>query len=138
MKDLSKFVEEIISSEEKGNITGDVLRVLVISGGTLWLSEIVQDLAGFYATLNIDREVKRQDVEKSVQILVNNGIASVEDRIKATMLHDRGIKDKLVSLTNIEQISLLLASDYKLREYLRRREEEFSKLSKFRGMESEE
>jgi len=138
LKDLNKFIEEIIDKKEKGDITGDVLRVLVLFGGTLWLSEIVQDLAGFYTTLNIDKEVKRGEIEKSIQILVNKGIASAEDRVRATMLHNRGIKDKLVSLTNIEQVSLMLTGDYKLREYLRRREEEFSKLSKFRGMESEE
>jgi len=92
---------------------GDVLRVLGMFGGALWLSEIEDEVRSMNSSLN---EETTGDVRKAVNNLAREGIVTVERRERSD-LSGKTIKDHLVRLCEWREVVVILARDEKFRKY---------------------
>ena len=98
-------------------IMGDVLRVLYLFSGTLWLPELITELTGFKRTLGEEADIpKRKKVEDAVNLLNMTGLVSVRPGIRATA-SSKGEKTFLISLVRKDEVLAHLSSDEKVRKY---------------------
>ncbi|MCD6084153.1 MAG: hypothetical protein J7J20_01280 [Desulfurococcales archaeon] len=98
-------------------VMGDVLRVLYLFSGTLWLPELITELSGFKRTLGEEGGIpKKNKVEDAVNLLNMAGLVSVRPGIRATA-SSRGEKTLLISLTRRDDVLSHLSSDEKVRKY---------------------
>ncbi len=99
-------------------IMGDVLRVLYLFSGTLWLPELIVELSGFKETLGEGGDIpKRKKIEDAVNILNMAGLVSIKPGIRATA-SSKGEKTILISLTRKDEVLAELSMDEKVRKYL--------------------
>jgi len=108
-------------------VMGDVLRILILFAGSLWLWEIYLELKGFRATLS-EESPTLGDVVRAVNRLSKEGFVTTEKRIRAS-LRGEGFEDLLVSLNlNFEERTKLLMDD-RVRRYQLARQRAFSEFS---------
>ncbi|MCD6340592.1 MAG: hypothetical protein J7L51_01390, partial [Desulfurococcales archaeon] len=98
-------LKELLSAREgMKKIMGDVLRVLYLFSGTLWLPELIVELSGFKETLGEGEDVpKRRKVEDAVNLLNMAGLVSIKPGIRATA-SSKGEKTILVSLVRKDEV----------------------------------
>ena len=106
-------------------VEGDVLRVLAMSLGSIWLSELVNEVNAFNLSLGIDRNYSSREVFKAVKNLEKAGLVEVREGIKAVLGVSDGVRDYLISVKDIADIIPVIVTDEKyvrykllLREYL--------------------
>ncbi len=104
-------------------VMGDVLRVLTLYMGTLWLWEIYQELKGFRRTLK-EPEPSFGEVSLAVSKLAEEGFVLTERRVRAS-LRGEGVEDVLVMLNLSKDELSLLHLDERLRLYQSIRREVF-------------
>ena len=104
---------------------GDVLRVLAMSLGSIWLSELVNEVNAFNVSLGIDRNYSSKEIFKAVKNLERAGLVEIREGIKAVLGLSDGIKDYLISVKDIADIIPVIVTDEKyvrykllLKEYL--------------------
>jgi len=108
-------------------VMGDVLRILILFAGSLWLWEIYLELKGFRTTLS-EESPTLGDVVRAVNRLSKEGFVTTEKRIRAS-LRGEGFEDLLVSLNlNFEERTKLLMDD-RVRRYQLARQRAFSEFS---------
>ena len=106
-------------------VEGDVLRVLAMSLGSIWLSELVNEVNAFNVSLGIDRSYSSKEIFKAVKNLEKAGLVEIREGIKAVLGLSDGIKDYLISVKDIADIIPVIVTDEKyvrykllLKEYL--------------------
>lgn len=112
-------LKELLSAREgMKKIMGDVLRVLYLFSGTLWLPELIVELSGFKKTLGEGEDVpKRRKIEDAVNLLNMAGLVSIKPGIRATA-SSKGEKTILISLVRKDEVLTELSMDEKVRKYL--------------------
>ncbi len=108
----------------------DILRVLCLTYGRLWLSELVGEVNAFRRTLGEFEELSFDKALKSIEELEKMGIVSSERRIRSSFISKSGIPDILVNLNNRSSVLTVVFSDEKYVRYIRLREEAFRELKK--------
>ena len=97
-------------------VMGDVLRVLYLFSGTLWLPELITELSGFKRTLGEGEIPKKNKVEDAVNLLNMAGLVTVRPGIRATA-SSKGEKTLLISLARRDDVLSHLSSDEKVCKY---------------------
>ena len=116
MRIKNERLDEILSaSSGLEKLMGDILRVLTIFTGALWLWEIYQELKGFRFTLG-EEPPTLGDVTRAINKLSNEGFILTEKRIRAS-LGGEGIEDVLITLNLSPRERIKLLMDKRVREY---------------------
>ena len=91
-------LKEVLSyNNDPKMILGDVIRVLALYRGKLWLSEIIMELSSFRRTLS-DTVPSDRDVVEAVRKLCSLGLVKMHKRLRADLFKSKGIEDYLVEL----------------------------------------
>jgi len=110
------LVEDLLKSTEGlESVMADVLRVLYVCMGSLWLSELMSEYRVFVEALG-GTPASEDDVRKAIDRLSEMGLVSVREGIRATMSQE-GEKTYLVSLKLSSQQLSLLRNDLKISKY---------------------
>ena len=127
MSRINRLMNILSASTGLSKVMGDVLRILILFAGSLWLWEIYLELKGFRATLS-EESPTLGDVVRAVNRLSKEGFVTTEKRIRAS-LRGEGFEDLLVSLNlNFEERTKLLMDD-RVRRYQLARQRAFSEFS---------
>ncbi|OYT60003.1 MAG: hypothetical protein B6U75_02665 [Desulfurococcales archaeon ex4484_217_1] len=124
-------VREIFAKEQsskKHKIMADILRVLCLTYGRLWLSEIVGEVNAFRRTLGERGELRFDEALRSVEELERMGIVSSEKRVRSSFVLESGVPDILVNLNNRGLVLTVVFLDEKYIRYIKLREEAFKEL----------
>jgi len=128
---LPNSVREILEKEKesrKYSVMADILRILSLTFGRLWLFEIVNEINAFRRTLGISEDVSYDECLSAARELAGKGIITFEEKIRGTFTSPKGVPDVLVGL-KIRNIAPILASvDEKLRKYIEIRRKVFGSL----------
>lgn len=109
-------MEEILKATEGlESVMADVLRVLYVCMGSLWLSELMSEYKVFVEALG-GTPASEDEVRKAIDKLSEIGLVSVREGIRATMSRE-GEKTYLVSLKLSSRQLSLLRSDSKISMY---------------------
>lgn len=110
-------------------VLGDVLRVLYLFSGTLWLPELISELSGFKETLKEESLIPTKKIEDAVNILNVAGLVSIRPGIRATV-SGKGEKTILISLVRNDEVLKALSQDEKVLKYMQAWKEALSSLRK--------
>ncbi|MEM4486441.1 MAG: hypothetical protein QW116_04260 [Zestosphaera sp.] len=103
------------ATEGLESVMGDVLRVLYICMGALWLSELIGEYRVFVETLG-GVPASEESIKKAVEELCNVGLVSVREGIRATM-SEEGERTHLISLNIDSRLLQTLRNDEKIAKY---------------------
>jgi len=103
-------------------LKGDVLRMLSISLGALWMKELKMEIDVFRSTMGKKGEVKKEDLRRAIEELKKEGLITYSRRIRATFGPAGGEEDILVVIANPLLTNFVLAKDREIREYVKIRE----------------
>ncbi|QOJ79475.1 hypothetical protein IG193_03165 [Infirmifilum lucidum] len=124
---MAEYVEQLkLESDEASRLKLDVLRALVVFGGSLWLSEIPSSIERLY--LGERAAPSTSDVKKALKDLASRGLVRTEERVRGTD-KPQGEKDVLVLLAD-GRVRGSLLSDEVLNRYYLSLTEELGKLRK--------
>jgi hypothetical protein len=118
---IEDYVKNIL---EKDELAGDILRVLSLFNNVLWESEIRWEVEGMNSTLG--REIDLRELTKKLEILSEDGILTLDRRIKGTMSGETK-EEYLVKLLYPRIVSSVLKGDEKYRRYIEARREAYKK-----------
>jgi hypothetical protein len=105
----------LASSEGKELLMGDILRVLLVCMGALWLPELKAELEGFRRTLG-EEPPSEPEIEEALRELESTGLVRVKPGIRATH-RPEGERTYLIQLTRDESILRIIAADDRLARY---------------------
>lgn len=114
------IVQDIISSNE---LAGDVIRVLFMFNGVLWMKEIEYELFNMYSLIGGELDIS--NLKDTIITLKENNIVSIKEMIRASLTKSE--KDYLVRLVNARAVSEVLYEDDKLRRYIKARADIYSR-----------
>ena len=97
------------ASSPRERLMGDVLRVLGLSLGKLWLTELAAEIAAFRETLGFSELTDRKELVDAVMSLAGLGLITVEERVRAT--YSGGENDLLVGVVDLDELSNALMGD---------------------------
>ncbi len=114
MKDVTRF---LASSEGRALLMGDILRVLLVCMGALWLPELRAELEGFRRTLG-EEPPTESEVGEALRELEAAGLVRVKPGIRATH-RPEGERTYLIELVRDESVLRAIAVDERLARYSR-------------------
>lgn len=103
------------ATEGLEGVMGDVLRVLYMCLGSLWLSELFGEYRVFVETLG-GVPASEESVRKAVDELSNAGLVNVREGVRATM-SEEGERTYLISLNLDSRMLSTLRNDEKIAKY---------------------
>jgi len=113
---MDEYIRELRSRQDKGSrLQLDILRALVVFGGSLWLSEVPSAIERLYLGRLPALELDTESVERAVSSLAAKGLVKAEERIRATE-REGGERDRLIMLAD-EKVRVSLTSDEVINEY---------------------
>ncbi len=113
---LMSLLDEILSSDEASlKLMGDILRVLTICMGALWIDELYPEVNVFRRALG-DEPVSKKDVDHALNRLEEYGFITVSPAIKAGEKAE-GIKSKLVKIIDFHEVSTKALMDNRVSRY---------------------
>lgn len=121
-------VREVLDRENVSEIykaMADIIRILCLTYGKLWLSEIVSEVNAFRRTIGEKGELDFNKALKAIKELEKMGIITSERRVRSSLTHGAGIPDILVDLSNRSEVFSIIVSDEKYMKYIKIREEAF-------------
>lgn len=125
MKNFKKKISEILlAKDELSAAEANVLRVLVINGGTCWRAELSSDILMLYSLKSRPEVVDEILIDKAIDELEKDGILKVEKRLKSTFDARGSSEENMLSLVNFPDTSSILSQDKTLLSYMVRRAEE--------------
>ena len=104
--------------DEMSRLMVDVLRVLVVFGGSMWRSELSQDLVKFYTIVGRLEFIDEKKVDKALKNLNKLGLVRVQERERGAGISPGKIKDKFITLTDFVGTKIALSGDRELNMYL--------------------
>lgn len=115
-------MEDVVSEALSSDPDGDVIRVLGMFGGSLWLSEIEVEVRAMNESLGLGAG---GGLREAVERLAGKGLVELEERIRSD-LSGREFREPLVRLKNYYAIIPKLLRDEKYLEYARLRRSLFN------------
>ncbi|UNQ72927.1 hypothetical protein [Infirmifilum sp. NZ] len=113
---MDEYISELRSRQDKGSrLQLDILRALVVFGGSLWLSEVPSAIERLYLGRLPVLQLDMESVERAVSSLAAKGLVKAEERIRATE-REGGERDRLIILAD-EKVRVSLTSDEVINEY---------------------
>lgn len=108
---IKNIVSEILGNPA-GNVEklmGDIIRVLGLSIGRLWLYEIKLEIEALRSSLNRSEDFNDEMLKEAIQRLQSMGIVKTEPGLRATFRESE--PDLLVDLTDRHTASIALLQD---------------------------
>jgi len=96
-------------------LMGDIVRVLNLLLGTLWLSELSAELSSFRSSLERPATFSDEELENAIKTLKDLNIVSIQKGLKATF--ERPKPDVLVGLVVSQPFSNIIESDKDIKKY---------------------
>jgi len=113
---MDEYIRELRSRQDKGSrLQLDILRALVVFGGSLWLSEVPSAIERLYLGRLPALQLDTESVERAVSSLAAKGLVKAKERIRATE-REGGERDRLIMLAD-EKVRVSLTSDEVINEY---------------------
>lgn len=123
-----QIVSEILSkSDNFSMLMGDILRVLSLSFGRLWLSELIMEIEGFRSSFGEVGKVNADDVADAVDNLERLNVLQTEKRLRSSMLSG-SIPDLMVTLLNLSSVLTIVRNDPRFLQYMRLKDAAFKDL----------
>jgi len=125
MESLKKKISEILSAEDElSQAKADVLRVLVIDGGTCWRTELASDLILLQSLGGGPEMVDEGLLSKALNELEKGGLIKIEKRLKSTFGASGVAKEEFLSLVSFSDTSGAMAGDKLLASCMAKRADE--------------
>jgi len=113
---MDEYIRELRSRQDKGSrLQLDILRALVVFGGSLWLSEVPSVIERLYLGRLPALQLDTESVERAVSSLAAKGLVKAEERVRATE-REGGERDRLIMLAD-EKVRVSFTSDEVINEY---------------------
>jgi len=113
---MDEYIRELRSRQDKGSrLQLDILRALVVFGGSLWLSEVPSAIERLYLGRLPALQLDTESVERAVSSLAAKGLVKAEERVRATE-REGGERDRLIMLAD-EKVRVSFTSDEVINEY---------------------
>lgn len=113
---LMRSLDDILSArDDKSMLEGDIIRVLTICMGALWIDELYPEVNVFRSALG-DPPASKTEIDNALDELVNTGFINILPGIKAGERAE-GIKSKLVKLVSLEEVAGKVLSDERVSRY---------------------
>jgi len=96
-------------------LMGDVVRVLGLLLGRLWLSELYSEVSAFRASIGRPQDFSEKDLKLAIKRLEELKIVSVEEGLRATF--GAPVQDFLVGLNVVFPIVEFLSKDEDIKRY---------------------
>jgi hypothetical protein len=119
---VGERISDILSAEKRGGLhiaMLDVMRTLVVCGGTSWKSELVRDLALFCTFKGGTGAVDEKELDEALGRLGKEGLVNVEKRMRADMSARGGAEDELITLVGLLATRNALARDRVMSSHVR-------------------
>jgi hypothetical protein len=114
---VSLKIDDILLAESGlEKVMGDIVRVLSICMGALWIRELYMEIDAFYRSLD-ETPPKQTSVEEALSRLEDMGIIEMTPAIKATM-GPEGEKTVLVRLLQYNRVVSRIRKDSRLADYI--------------------
>lgn len=129
MSGLETRILELLSSE-KGlkKLMADILRVLMLYNGVLWISELYREVPMFHGTLGEERIENEEDINKAVSKLVEMKIVKMEGRLRGSLAPEGFVREKFVYIVDHSFIMNIVSKDSKFRRFIAERERIFREI----------
>jgi|Deesub1362B_J571_1020462.scaffolds.fasta_scaffold00003_696 hypothetical protein len=119
--EIEKLIRNIIVEDE---LAGDVIRVLNLFNGVLWMKEIESEILTMYSLVGGQGDLDR--LKDIIHKLSDDGIVSIEEMIRASFTVSE--KDYLVKLIDRFATHKVLMEDNRFREYIKARKDLYNQL----------
>lgn len=127
---MSGSVNDILSSRNGFSVLmGDVIRVLSLYFGQLWLSELHLELEGFRASLGESNSISEDELSRAIDKLKKYNIIHVEERPRSSLLTG-SVPDKMIKLVDFEGVLNTVRRDKRYTRYIELREQILKKLKR--------
>jgi len=100
----------------------DVVRVLAVYKGVSWKTELFLDVAKLLEFLGQPEFVRTRILDEALGSLTSDGIITVEDRTRGTMLEKGVYKDQLIRLNDVAKVKSVLEKDSVFSQYMHNRD----------------
>lgn len=120
MINIEEKVLEILKNEEENEsyrLMADIIRVLIISHGISWLSELYIDLIKYYNFIGKAEKFKPQLLKNTIKKLEEKEIIKIEERERGFANKYGTYKDLLIKIIDIKNVRNILMKDKKYVEY---------------------
>jgi len=129
LSELETRILELLSSEkDPEKLMADILRVLMLYNGVLWISELYREVPMFHGTLGEERVKNKEDINDAVSKLVEMKIVQIEERLKGSFASEGFIREQLVYVTDQSFILKIVSKDSKFRKFIAERERIFREI----------
>lgn len=108
----------------------DILRILSMTYGKLWLSEIVNEVNAFRRTLNDYEKLGYDDALSAIEELKKLNVIDFERRLRSSLVQATGIEDFLVDLTDRDKVLSIVYNDEKYRRYMKIKREIYDEIKR--------
>jgi len=119
---VANVISDILGNRDDFSILmGDIIRVLSLYFGQLWLSELILELKGFRASLGDNQAIDEDEFERAIDKLRTYNVINVEERLRSSLLSG-SVPDKMVKLINLEEVYNAVKDDERYVKYIKLRE----------------
>lgn len=120
MISIEEKILEILKNEEENEsykLMADIIRVLIISHGISWLSELYIDLIKYYNFTGKIEKIKPQLLKNTIKELEEKEIIKTEERERGFVNKNGTYKDLLIKIIDMKNVRDILMKDKKYVEY---------------------
>jgi len=124
MSEIEK-IEKMLSNGEKTELNRmkmNIVRVLAVYKGVSWKTELFEDLTKLLEFLGQSNIVKSRILDEALTSLTLDGIVTVEERTRGTMLEEGSYKDQLIRLNDLANVKSALQKDSAFTRYMQSRD----------------
>ena len=124
MSEIEK-IEKMLSNGEKTELNRmkmNIVRVLAVYKGVSWKTELFEDLTKLLEFLGQQNIVKSRILDEPLTSLALDGIVTVEERTRGTMLEEGSYKDQLIRLNDLANVKSALQKDPAFTRYMQSRD----------------
>ncbi len=124
----AKILGLLSSEKEPEKLMADILRVLMLYNGVLWISELYREVPMFHGTLGEERVENTEDIDNAVSKLVEMEIVKMEERLKGSFASEGFEREQLVFVIDRSCVLKTIQKDSKFRKFIAERDRIFREI----------
>jgi len=108
---LKELIEELkLKGDPVSEAALDILRCLAAFGGTIWRSELEEDIMKIKGW-SLNYLPLRSEIDKAIEVLEDKGVVKVEEKTRGHVLHSGTYTDRLITAKELREIRSALVGD---------------------------
>ena len=116
------IISEVLGKNDySSKLMGDIIRVLSLSFGRLWLSELVMEIRGFRRSFGESGEIDADEIAKAVKELKRLNVLETEEKFRSSLISG-SVPDLMVKLLNVNSILNVVRHDQRYLHYIKLRD----------------